>query len=292
MRRAIVIAVTAALFTSLFGGLAAAESPPGASHSSVAQVEDTRDADRAGIWKRCRRLLGDDELTDVAKERCIELWKRWCQAHPRARFCPKPVPPPPPCPAAEVRVGIRCVPCFSVDALSYRPCLPDPCRVLEAAVVWPCPPDPCRVVEGDVVRMCLPDPCRIIDGDAVRLCVPPPCPVPDLAADRLCVPVPCLTTGGLSYLPCPPSPCLHTDGITGVRCAPVKPIDQPADGPVIRPATEPTETGAIDEVLIRPIDPDKPADIRPIDRILDRPVDRLTDRAGNDVHLRAFTADS
>lgn len=264
MKRTIVLGVSIALFTTLFGGLAAAD-PAGDSSvraDVVTQVDDGAQPAGSSILKRCRRLFGEDELTATVKKKCVQIWKRWCKAHPRARHCPRPEPPPP-CRITDQVVDRRCVPvpCLRADQIVDRRCVPDPCRVLDAA--------------GD--RWC--DPCKVTDHVVDWRCVPDPCRVTDLTADRVCVPY----------------PCVNGDGAI-VKCMPI-PTERPTDRPVVRPdrplerpTEKPADTRPQDDVLGRPAD--KPSDIRPDDRILDRPVDRLTDRVGNDVHLRTIDADS
>ncbi|NNC91636.1 MAG: hypothetical protein HKN80_04005 [Acidimicrobiia bacterium] len=259
MRRVIVVAVSVALFTTLFASLAAAAptSGSGSGHAdAVSRVDDGDRVDGMSILKRCRRLLGEDELAVGAKEKCIQLWKRWCNAHPRARRCPRPKPPPP---------------CRITDRVIDRRCLPVPCLPADQIVDRRCVPDPCLARDGAGDRWC--DPCRVTVVD--RLCIPDPC----LAADRVCVPPPCVTEDG---------------GI--VKCIPI-PTSTPTDQPLVRPdrlerrpPDKPAETRQKVEVLERPVD--EPADSGRYDRILDRAVERLTDRVGNDVHARTVDADS
>ena len=95
MKRALVVVLSAALFTTLFGGLATADSANTAQIEPDVVVASAGDDEVHQLWQRCRRLFGEDELSDTAKERCIKLWKRWCNAHPDFRRCPRPDPPPP-----------------------------------------------------------------------------------------------------------------------------------------------------------------------------------------------------
>lgn len=237
MRRAIVVAVSTALLMTLFGGVAAANSSidgDATEADSVVRIDD--DVEASHIWKRCRHLFGDEDLTAVAKERCRQLWKRWCEAHPDSRRCHRPDPPPPPPPCYDRLTDHRCIPipCLSVDRLVDRRCIPNPC---------------------------------LIDQLADRLCIPDPCRIADLAADRVCVPDPCLRADGI--LPCVPDPCLRADGI--ITCVPdptevpkVRPIDRPVDRPIDVPPDRPSDKPP--EVRPKGRTPDRTTD-RPIDRV-------------------------
>ncbi|MDH3539098.1 MAG: hypothetical protein OEP52_03805 [Acidimicrobiia bacterium] len=247
MKRVIVFTVSLAVFTTLFAGLAAAKpaSDSERAHADVVvQVDDGGQLDGISILKRCRRLFGEDGLTAGAKERCIRLWKRWCDAHPRARHCPRPDPPP-----------------------------------------------PCRFTDRVVDRRCVPLPCIAPDAANDRWCAP--CESIDHVVDRTCIP--CRVTDQVLDPRCGPHSCVDGDGVIA-RCVPVA-AERPTDGPVDRtdrplgrPQDKPADTRPSGEVLERPAD--EPAELRPDDRILERPVDRLTDRVGNDVHLRIVDADS
>ena len=216
MRRALVLAMSTALLLSLFGGVATADSStardtPDA--DTVVRIAD--DVEANSIWERCRHLFGDEELTASAKERCRQLWKRWCNAHPDSRRCPRPDPPPPP-------------PCF--DRLTDHRCIPRPCLSLDLAVDYRCISRPC-LTERQADRLCIPDPCRVTD----------------VAAEPICVPDPCLRADGI--LPCVPDPTELP------RVRPIdRPVDRPIVVPPDRPTDKPPEVRPKDRTLDRPND--------------------------------------
>jgi len=123
MKRALTIAVAAALFATLFGSVALATGPNDvvAASGTVAIGDDVQDVDVESILRRCRHLFGEDQLTDTTNERCLELWKRWCNAHPDARLCRRSDVPPPDCRIADRVLDRRCRPDRPVDRLSDRP---------------------------------------------------------------------------------------------------------------------------------------------------------------------------
>lgn len=124
MKRALIVAVTAALFAGLLGGFASAQTTTDATAADAApavRADDSGDADVRSMWKRCRDLFGDDDLTPAAKERCIELWKRWCNAHPDARRCHRPDVRPHDCHITDRVVDRRCVHNRPSDRPTDRP---------------------------------------------------------------------------------------------------------------------------------------------------------------------------
>lgn len=273
MRRALVIAVSAALFATLFGSFAAsaATNPGVAFHSTDAAVgaDQGGDVHVRSIWQRCRKLMGDDELGATAHEKCVQIFKRWCNAHPRARHCRPPVPPPR---------------CRVIDRIVDRRCVPDPCRITDRLTdvqcVPPCPtdqvrdrlcpPDPCPTTDHVADRLCIP-PCPTLSTTVIRPCLPPECLTGDAASGWLCLPPECLTADTVADRVC--GPCVADDGV--VKCVPV-----PTERPLERPDVEPTD---------RPLERVEP---RSNDRIADQKLDYHTDRVGNDVYLRAVNADS
>ncbi|MDH3605746.1 MAG: hypothetical protein OER12_01980 [Acidimicrobiia bacterium] len=275
MKRALVVALSVAVLTTLFGGLASAD-PVTTVRPDTETVHDRSMDDAAqSLMQRCRRLLGEDELADISYERCVELWKRWCKAHPRTRRCPRPDPPPRPCKVTD-RVIDRCLPCKVTD--SRRPC-PEP----------PPPPPPCKITDAVTDVRC--DPCRATD--ALRPCpIPPPVPIPIPPPVPIPVPPPCPSTDAVSDVRC--DPCLTTDSFAPCPVPIPVPLPIPCDwlGSVVKCLPDPclvTDAGLIKCEPIPPID--RPID-RPVDKPKDRIADRLTDREGNDVHLRTVDADS
>lgn len=122
MKRALIVAVAIGLFGTLFAGMAVAQSSadvaPAPSHIRPDPGEDTPDIGH--ILRRCRHLFGEDELTDGLKERCLELWKRWCKAHPDARYC-RPDVRPHDCRITDRIIDRRCHPDVPTDRPSDRP---------------------------------------------------------------------------------------------------------------------------------------------------------------------------
>ncbi|MBT8201715.1 MAG: PT domain-containing protein [Acidimicrobiia bacterium] len=123
MKRALIVALTVALFGTLFAGMAAAQSSvdlkPAQSDIRPDAGEDS--ADIGHILRRCRHLFGEDELTDSLKERCLELWKRWCSAHPDARYCRRPDVRPHDCRVTDRVIDRRCHPDRPTDRPVDRP---------------------------------------------------------------------------------------------------------------------------------------------------------------------------
>lgn len=118
MKRTLIAAVTAALFATTLAGVAVAET----SDAAAARVELRGTADTPDIGhvlRRCRRLFGEHELHESLKERCLELWKRWCNAHPDARYCRRPGPHD--CPVTDRVVDRHCRPHRPHDRPTDRP---------------------------------------------------------------------------------------------------------------------------------------------------------------------------
>ena len=111
MKRALIFAVSAALLSTALAGVAFAQSADTEVPVRTELRSDGGDAPDIGhILRRCRHLLGEDQLTDRLKERCLELWKRWCEAHPDARYCRRPDPKPHDCRITDRVVDRRCLP--------------------------------------------------------------------------------------------------------------------------------------------------------------------------------------
>ena len=241
MKRALVVALSVALFTTILGGLASADPANTVQTQADVVVDQSGDDEVRSLFQRCRRLLGEDELSESAYEKCVELWKRWCKVHPRARKCPRPKPPPRPCKVVD-RVIDECVPCHVVDRVTdiRRPCPepPPPCKVtdavtdlrcclatdaatdlrccLAAGIVRPCPPPPpppCKITDAatDLVRPC-PEPIPIPLPTPIPL--PPPCETVDSAIKCR----PCFSTSDI--VKCYPDPCLATDVASARLCIP------------------------------------------------------------------------
>ena len=89
MKRTLTISLAAALFASLLGGIASASeaSDMAPAAASVAPDDDRPGVDPKQVLRRCRYLLGENELTDATQERCRRLWNRWCHAYPRTPQC-------------------------------------------------------------------------------------------------------------------------------------------------------------------------------------------------------------
>jgi hypothetical protein len=123
MKRALTIAVAAALFATLFStvALAAGSSNALAASAATASVDDGSDIDVGQILRRCRLMFGEDQLTDMTKERCLELWKRWCNAHPDARVCRRFDVPPPKCRITDQVLDRRCRPERPTDRPTDQP---------------------------------------------------------------------------------------------------------------------------------------------------------------------------
>lgn len=122
MKRTLTIALTAALFASLFGGLAAAQTVAADPAPTARVVADGGDGpDVASILRRCRHLFGEEELKASVKERCFNLWKRWCDAHPDARYCRRPDVRPHDCRITDRVIDRRCHPHRPVPAPTDRP---------------------------------------------------------------------------------------------------------------------------------------------------------------------------
>lgn len=122
MKRTLIVALTAALFTSLFGGLASAQTNTPETVQRGPVVTGTEDhPDIGSILRRCRKLFGEEELSASAKERCLKLWKRWCDAHPDARYCRRPDVRPHDCRITDRVVDRRCHPHRPVPAPTDRP---------------------------------------------------------------------------------------------------------------------------------------------------------------------------
>lgn len=315
MKRVAVVALSVALFTTLIGGLASADSA-NRDHAQADVVVDTvTDHHVRSLLERCRRILGEDQLTDISYERCLELWKRWCNAHPRSHRCPQPKPPPHPCKvlfdrSSDVRAG---------DAVIDRCCLLDRVAEIRPCPPPPPPPPPCTDVVTD--RCCKID--RVTD---LRHCPeppppPPPCTVTDVITDRCCVVDRVADVHPCPPPPPPPPPCEVTDRATDLRCDPCMrtdvlapcPVPTPTPIPVPKPIPLP-DPCEIDGDIVKcvPVDPcltdaaglcvppecDLTASlitcdpIPPKDRTTDQARDRLTDQEGNDVHLRTRDADS
>ena len=123
MKRSLIVALAIGLFGTLFAGVAAAQSSvdvaPTQSDIRPDPGEDTPDIGH--ILRRCRHLFGEDELTDSLKERCLELWKRWCNAHPDARYCRRPDVRPHDCRITDRIIDRRCHPDVPTDRPTDRP---------------------------------------------------------------------------------------------------------------------------------------------------------------------------
>ena len=120
MKRTLIAAVTAALFATSLVGVAVAETTDAAPLHT--EVRDTSDAPDIGhILRRCRRLFGENELSESLKKRCLELWKRWCNAHPDARYCRRPDVKPHDCRITDRVLDRRCHPVRPHDRPTDRP---------------------------------------------------------------------------------------------------------------------------------------------------------------------------
>jgi hypothetical protein len=120
MKRTLIAAVTAALFATTLAGVAVADT----SDAAPARVEVRGTADTPDIGqviRRCRRLFGEHEVKEGLKERCLELWKRWCNAHPDARYCRRPDARRHDCLVADRVVDRRCRPHRPHDQPTDRP---------------------------------------------------------------------------------------------------------------------------------------------------------------------------
>jgi hypothetical protein len=121
MKRAMTIAVAAALLATLFGSVAYAANDRAAVTDAVVRGEDAADINVGQVLRRCRYLFGEDELTDMTKERCLELWKRWCNAYPETRLCRRVNGLPHDCRLTDRVIGRRCRPDRPVDRPTDRP---------------------------------------------------------------------------------------------------------------------------------------------------------------------------
>ena len=122
MKRALIIAVTAALFSTALAGMALGQSVDRQAPARAELQADGGDTPDIGhILRRCRHLFGEDQLTDRLKERCLELWKRWCNAHPDARYCHRPDPKPHDCRITDRVIDRRCFPDRPTDRPTDRP---------------------------------------------------------------------------------------------------------------------------------------------------------------------------
>jgi hypothetical protein len=121
MKRAMTIAVAAALLATMFGSVAYAANDRAAVTDTVVRDVDAADVNVEQVLRRCRHLFGEDELTDMTKERCLELWKRWCNAHPDARLCRRIDTPPHDCRITDRVIDRRCRPDRPVDRPTDRP---------------------------------------------------------------------------------------------------------------------------------------------------------------------------
>ena len=122
MRRALIIAVSAALLSTALAGVAFAQSAQTEPPVRAELRNDGGDAPDTGhVLRRCRHLLGEDQLTDRLEERCLELWRRWCNAHPDARYCRRPHPQPHDCRIADRVIDRRCLPDRPTDRPVDRP---------------------------------------------------------------------------------------------------------------------------------------------------------------------------
>ncbi len=108
MKRALIAATAAALFaTTLAGGAVAETNDAAPARVEVGDTSETPDVRH--ILRRCLHLFGERELSESLKERCLELWKRWCQAHPDARYCRRPDVKPHDCRITDRVADRRCV---------------------------------------------------------------------------------------------------------------------------------------------------------------------------------------
>ena len=123
MKRALTIAVAAALFATLFStvALAAGSSSTLAASAATVSADDGSDIDVGPILRRCRLMFGEDQLTDMTKERCLELWKRWCNSHPHARVSRRFDVPPHEFRVTQRVLDRRCRPDLPTDRPIDRP---------------------------------------------------------------------------------------------------------------------------------------------------------------------------
>lgn len=170
MKRSIVIGLATAIFMGLFAGYAAAGVGEVGAPAPAATDSATDDVTLRRIIHFCRQVLGEDEMSEQHIEKCRELWKRWCEAHPDARICHRDHPHP----------------CRVIgDQPSDRRCpTPHPCRTVDV-VSDRCPrpvPPPCHLDSVEARELVLRHGLTI-DQIRDRYCLPPDRPT-DRPTDR------------------------------------------------------------------------------------------------------------
>lgn len=124
MKRALAAALTAALFMTLFAGMASAGVQVGVdpvSDRSAMESDQVHDFNIRRLLHKCWRVLHSDGASDITKRRCERILKRWCHSHPDSRVCRRP-PPPPDCRPVDRVTDLRC--CLIIDRVTDLRCHP------------------------------------------------------------------------------------------------------------------------------------------------------------------------
>ncbi len=122
MKRTLAAALTAALFMTLFAGMASAGVQVGVdpvSDRPATESDQVHDFNIRRLLHKCWRVLHSDEASDITKRRCERILKRWCHSHPDSRVCYRP-PPPPDCRPVDRVTDLRC--CLIVDRVTDLRC--------------------------------------------------------------------------------------------------------------------------------------------------------------------------